>query len=509
MKLLSAEQIRERDAFTIKNEPIKSVDLMERAALRCVEWLSRHFSQEVDFEVFCGIGNNGGDGLAIARMLSEKGHKVSVSILKLKDKGSADFEENLKRLKATKVEIKELKSEKDFKAITEDVIVIDALFGTGLSKPLEGVAAQLVSYINTLHNTKISIDVPSGLPADWLDNYIDYKEVVNADFTLTFQVPKQSFLFAETGKFTGKVEVLNIGLGSEYEQAAPSNNFWVDVDTVKPILKSRNPYSHKGTYGHALVIGGSQGKAGAVLMASKSCIKAGAGLTTAYVPHCAYHALQTAVPEAMVEAIQKEDLLDALPYDTKKYDAISVGVGMGTQITTRDALGDFFASAEGEKLVIDADALNCLSLDFEERKKIRLPVGAILTPHPKEFDRMFGESKNSHERLTKQIEAAKKHKVYIVLKGTYTATATPTGEVFFNSTGNAGMATGGSGDVLTGIITSLRAQGYTQQEACLLGVYVHGLAGDWALETESMESLTATNIIDSLGKAFKQIRSKQ
>lgn len=505
MKIFKAEQIREWDAYTIKNESITSIGLMERAASKCVEWLISHFSQEADYDVYCGQGNNGGDGLAVAKLLNEKGYKVNVTILKLKDKGSVDFEENLARLRGTNVEVKEIKTKKDFPKLTSNSLLIDALFGTGLNKPLDGIAGDLFEHINQQKNTKISIDIPSGLPADLTDKYIDYNNIIGSDFTLSFQIPKQSFLFAETGKYVGELEVLDIGLSKEYEEQVPSNWQWIDKDLIKSIYKKRNPYSHKGTYGHALIIGGAMGKTGAVQMASKSALKAGAGLVTAFVPQSAYIPIQTAVPEVMLEAIQKEDLLDFMPHDTKKYTAIGIGVGMGTQITTRDALSDFMAGAEGEKLVIDADALNCLSMDFADRKKIKLPAGAILTPHPKEFDRMFGESENTHQRFEKQIEAAKKHKVYIVLKGTHTSIALPTGEVYFNSTGNTGMASGGSGDVLTGIITALRAQQYSQQEACILGVYLHGLAGDLTLSIESMESLAATDIINSLGKAFKQI----
>lgn len=506
MKIFTAEQIREWDAYTIKNEPVSSIDLMERAASKCAEWLISHFSQNADYEMYCGQGNNGGDGLAIARLLSEQGNTITVNILKLKDKGSNDFEENLERLKNTEVKINEVKTAKNFSTpLSVNTILVDALFGTGLNKPLEGVAADLVTYINQLKNTKISIDMPSGLLTEYSDKYIDYKHIIVSNFALSFQIHKQSFLFAETGKYVGKLVALDIGLSKEYEENTPSNWQWIDNSLIKGIYKKRNSYSHKGTYGHALIIGGAMGKTGAVQMASKSAVKAGAGLVTAFVPQCAYIPLQTAVPEVMVEAIQKEDLLDFMPHDTKKYTAIGIGVGMGTQITTRDALGDFMAGAEGEKLVIDSDAHNCLSMDFADRKKIKLPVGAILTPHPKEFDRMFGESENAHQRLEKQIEAAKKHKVYIVLKGTHTSIAMPNGEVYFNSTGNAGMATGGSGDVLTGIITALRAQQYSQQDACILGVYLHGLAGDLALNVESMESLAASDIINSLGSAFKQI----
>ncbi len=505
MKLYSAEQIRAWDEYTIKNEPIASVDLMERAATKCFKWLNGHFNQMTDFEVFCGMGNNGGDGLVIARLLANEGKNITVYIVKTSDKGSPDFETNLKRLKETKAILTEVDSDKQLVPIPSYASIIDALFGTGLKRPLDGLAAKTVTHINSHANTKISIDVPSGMPADWIDNLTDYKEVIVSDFTLSFQQPKQSFLFAEMGKNVGELVVLDIGLSQEYLQQTPSNFYWLQSSYVKSILKPRNRFSHKGTYGHALVIGGAMGKAGAVLLASKACVKAGAGLTTAFIPRCAYTPIQTFVPEVMAETIQKEDLLDFMPHDTQKYTAIGIGVGMGTQITTRDAMDDFLAGVEGEKLVVDADALNCLSLNFIERKKVKLPAGAILTPHPKEFDRMFGESNNSHDRLQKQIEVAQKHKVYIVLKGTHTSIALPTGEVYFNSTGNAGMATGGSGDVLTGIITSLRSQGYTQKEACILGVYLHGLAADLALETQSHQSLSATDIINCLGTAFKYL----
>lgn len=507
MKLYTAEQIRTWDEYTITNEPIASIDLMERAASKCVKWLIGHFSQNTHFEVFCGMGNNGGDGLAIARMLSKESKHITVYVVKSADKGSPDFETNLKRLKETTVTVIEISAQKDFPEIPTESIVIDALFGTGLKRPLEGMAAQLVAHINSTTNTKLAIDVPSGLPADWVDNTTDYKEVIHADYTITFQVPKQSFLLPETGKYVGNLIVTDIGLSKEYVDKTQSQYHWVDSALVSRLLKTRNRFSHKGTYGHALLIGGSMGKAGAMLLATKACIKAGAGLTTAFVPRCAYTPMQTAVPEAMTETIQKEDLLDFMPTNTDGYTAIGIGPGMGTQITTRDALDDFFATVDSTKLVLDADALNCLSLNFAERKKVKLPEGAILTPHPKEFDRMFGESKTALERLKKQTEVAQKHKVTIVLKGTHTSIAAPNGEVYFNSTGNPGMATGGSGDVLTGIITALRAQGYESIDACIVGVYLHGLAADLALQTESTESLAAGDIITYLGRAYKHAGS--
>lgn len=507
MKIFTAEQIRAWDEHTITNEPVASIDLMERAASKCVKWLIGHFLQNTHFEVFCGMGNNGGDGLAIARMLSKENKNITVYILKTAEKGSPDFEANLKRLKETQVPIVELTSSENFTPITDESIIIDALFGTGLSRPLEGIALELVKHINNSPNIKVSIDVPSGLPADWSDNNTDYKDVIEANYTLTFQVPKQSFLLLDTGKYVGSLVVTDIGLSKDYVVNTKSQHHWIDTYWAAKILKTRNRFSHKGTYGHALLIGGSMGKAGAMLLATKACIKAGAGLTTAFVPRCAYTPMQTAVPEAMTETIQKEDLLDFMPTNTNAYTAIGIGPGMGTQITTRDALDDFFANVDSKKLVLDADALNCLSLNFAERKKVKLPEGAILTPHPKEFDRMFGESKTAWERLKKQTEVAQKHKVTIVLKGTHTSIAAPNGEVYFNSTGNPGMATGGSGDVLTGIITALRAQSYTATEACILGVYLHGLAADLALQTESTESLAAGDIITHLGRAYKHTGS--
>lgn len=505
MKLYTAEQIRGWDAYTIANEPINSIDLMERASNKCVLWLSSYFLEIADFEVFCGMGNNGGDGLAIARLLAAQGKTVTVYIVKTISAGTNDFETNLKRLKETKVNIVEIESLEQLTPLHENSIVIDAIFGSGINRPLDGLAASVVQHINNTQNTVVSIDVPSGAPADFLSDYSGYKDVICAHFTLSFQIPKLSFLHPEIGQYVGELVVLNIGLSSDYQHQTPSNYYWVNAATAHKLLQPRNRFSHKGTYGHALLIGGSMGKAGAVLLASKACVKAGAGLTTAFVPRCAYTPLQTAVPEAMAETIQKEDLLDFMPHDTQKYNAIGLGVGMGTQITTRDAMDDFMAGVDAEKLIIDADALNCLSLNFAERKKVKLPAGAILTPHPKEFDRMFGESKTSFERLEKLTEAAQKHKVYIVLKGTHTSIALPTGEVYFNSTGNAGMATGGSGDVLTGIITALRAQGYSQKNACILGVYIHGIAADLALESQSHQSLAASDIINGLGQAFKQI----
>lgn len=505
MKLLTSPQIRAWDAYTIEHEPIASIDLMERSATKCIGWLTGHLLYDADFVVFCGMGNNGGDGLAIARLLARSGKNVSVYILKTADKGSPDFETNRERLKGLTLQVKEVNNSKDLPAVDEKVVVIDALFGTGLSRPLDELAAELVEYINGLPNTKIAIDIPSGLPADWMSHNADYKNIITVDFTLSFQVPKQSFLFPETGKYTGELVILDIELAKDYLSTIESEYHWIDFAEARSIKNRRNRFSHKGTYGHALLIGGSLGKAGAVIMASKACMKAGAGLTTAFIPRCAYTPLQTAVPEVMAETIQKDDLLDVLPNDTAKYTAIGVGPGMGTQITTRDAFDDFLSAADPAKLVLDADALNCLSLNFSERKKIKLPEGCILTPHPKEFDRMFGESKDSLERLQKQVEAAKKHKVYIVLKGTHTSIAVPTGEVYFNSTGNPGMAKGGSGDVLTGLITSLRAQGYNQKDACILGVYLHGLAADLALENESVESLAAMDIIQYLGKAYMSL----
>jgi NAD(P)H-hydrate epimerase len=504
MKVLNAEQIRAADKYTIENEPIKSIDLMERAATKCVEWITDFFNKDTHFKIVCGTGNNGGDGLAIARLLHYNGYSVEVYIAPFFSKASDDFNENKKLLK----DIKEIKVA-DIKDATEidvndikdkHVAIIDALLGSGLSKPVEGELAKVIQRINTFKCPVIAVDIPSGLMME--DNSsIDRKNVINATFTLTFQTPKLAFFFADNAKNVGEWFVLDIGLSQKFIAEQKVTNFFATEDKVASMLKTRTRFGHKGTYGHALLVCGSYGKIGAAVLSAKGCLRAGVGLLTVTVPKCGYQIMQIAVPEAMVEVDNNENEFTGIK-DITKYNAIGVGPGIGTDEDTAKGLKMLIQNSKFP-LVLDADALNILA---ENKTWLSfLPPGSILTPHPGEFQRLVGKQDNNYQTYLAQKEFARKYQVYVVLKGAYTATATPNGDVFFNSTGNPGMATGGSGDTLTGIITGLLAQGYAPNQAALLGVYLHGLAGDIAVNELGQEALIAEDISNYLGRAFKHL----
>lgn len=500
MKILTAQQIREADAATIANEPIAPIELMERAARACYNWIREHYSHAHRYLVVCGVGNNGGDGLAIARLLHATVDGVEVVIAGDINKASAEFKANLEQLNKDAYQF----IDKDIEFSGDYDIVIDCLLGTGLNKPVTGFLSDIIDEINKLKAVKIAVDTPSGLFAD--DNENNNGAIVKADYTLTFQLPKLSFFFAENAQYTGLWEVLNIGLDEAFIDNAQSQNHYVLPHEISQLLIPRTPFSHKGTYGHALLIGGSKGKTGAMVLAAKAAGRAGCGLTTAYIPNSGYTILQTAVPAAMCITDAEENYISDIP-KTDAYTAIGIGPGMGTNDELAAALKKLL-NYTAAPLVIDADALNILAenptwLHF-------LPPHTVLTPHPGEFDRLAQMPKgcNGFDRYKKQRELSQKHNCYIVLKGAYTAVSCPDGSVFFNSTGNPGMATGGSGDVLTGIITSLLAQRYKARVATVLGVYLHGLAGDLAAAELSQQSLVADDIIAYLPKAFLQLQQR-
>ena len=505
MKILPVEKIREADAFTIENEPVDSVDLMERAASKVYEWfMKRCKTKEVSVKIFCGIGNNGGDGLALARMLYFSGIIPQVFIVRYSDKMSRDCEINFTRLKEeTEVPMYDIFSEDDFPQIYDNDIIIDAIFGSGLNRPIEGFTAELIKYINKSNAIKIAIDIPSGLMAvssqrsavsSQQSTVNGQQPIAKVDYTLTFQFPKLAFMFPEYDAFIGKWEVLDIKLHKDFIDNVETLNFYTTEDVVKPIIRKRTKFSHKGTYGHALLVAGSSGKTGAALLAAEACMRTGVGLLTAHLPKDALLPMQVYLPEAMT-SIDKSDTHCTEINDILPYTAIGVGPGMGKNEDTVTLLKKIIQEAT-QPLVLDADALNIIAdnptwLSF-------LPDNTILTPHPKEFDRMFGMTNNSYERLELQRKMSVVHNIIIVQKGAHTAITFPNGTCFFNSTGNPGMATAGSGDVLTGIILSLLAQRYTPQEAALLGVYLHGKAGDVAAEKLGMESMIARDIIGNL-----------
>jgi ADP-dependent NAD(P)H-hydrate dehydratase / NAD(P)H-hydrate epimerase len=501
MKIPAVDQIKEADAYTISHEPIASIDLMERAAGKCFQWIVLNYGRSVTYKIFCGTGNNGGDGLAIARMMAEKNIKAETYVVRFSEKCSDDFNINYQKLsKFKKVKLSDITIAKDFPVIEENDIIIDAIFGSGLSKPVtEGIAADVIKQINKSKAKIIAIDIPSGLFVD--DNTANSGEIIHALQTLTFQFPKLSFMFAGNEHFVGKWQVLPIGLHKDFIREVKVNNYFVETDDCQHILKPRNNFAHKGTYGYALLVCGSMGKMGAAVLSARSCIRSGAGLVTAIVPKCGLDVMQTSVPEVMCDVNEYEYFINHIE-NTAKYDAIGVGCGIGTNLQTQNAL-KFLIQDTSNPIVFDADALNILA---ENKTWLSfVPKNSIFTPHPKEFERLAGKSVNENERQQLQIEFSKKYGVYLVLKGAFTCISTPAGDCYFNSTGNPGMATAGSGDVLTGIITGLLAQKYTSFEASVLGVFVHGLAGDIAAKQIGYEALTANDITGFLGKAFKKL----
>jgi len=495
--ILNAQQIRAWDAYTIQHKPIASIDLMEQAAKKCFSWIEQRPWLKRSFKIFCGKGNNGGDGLAIARLLFELDYNVSVYILEFGKPGSEDFQTNLQRLhEVFFTEIHFLQSKENFPLINTDDILIDALFGSGLNKPLEGLAADLVDHINHSKALVVSIDLPSGL---FIDQSSKGTKVIEASYTLTFQCYKLGLLMQENAAFIGDVNVLDIDLDPSFLQDQSFDHILVDENLVKQIFKPRNEFAHKGNFGHALLIAGSYGKIGAAVLAAKACLHSGVGLLTCHLPKCGYPIMQTTLPEAMVLTDENENIVAQLPNEIEKYSVIGIGPGIGTANETQNLIS-FICRRYKKPLVIDADGLNCLSLQKDLLGQ--LPPCSILTPHPKEFDRLFGEHSNDFERLHTAKKKSQQLNLIIVLKSHHTAIATSQGTVFFNSTGNAGMAKGGSGDVLTGIITSLVAQNYPPDHAAILGVYLHGLAGDFAAGALSQQAMVATDIITFLSQAF-------
>ncbi len=504
MQILNAEQIRAWDQFTIQHEPISSIDLMERAASKCLEWLDTNFYFGKEFVVFCGKGNNGGDGLALARLLLEKNFLVAVFIIESESNGTADFQFNLKRLREFETcKISFIRSENDFPNLSHNPVVIDAIFGSGLRRPLDGIIATLVNYINNSSCEIIAIDIPTGLSVDQSSKN---NTAIKAAQTLSFQCYKLAFLMAENSATIGKISILNIGLDTDYLNLITNNNSLIDADLIGSIFKKRNRFSHKGNFGHALLIAGSYGKMGASVLASKACLRSGVGLLSCHIPKSGYEILQTAVPEAMVFTDCNSSCSTKIETDCLNYDSIGIGPGIGIAAETKTALNELLRTYT-KPIVLDADALNILATD--KKLLTSLPPLSILTPHPKEFERLFGETKNDFERIELASQKAMELNCVIILKGHHTLIATADGKKYFNSTGNAGMATAGSGDVLTGILTGLLAQGYSSTEAAILGVYLHGLAGDYAADKFSQEALIASDIIFCMPYAFKQIANYQ
>ncbi|MCL2131211.1 MAG: NAD(P)H-hydrate dehydratase [Lentimicrobiaceae bacterium] len=500
IKIPNIEQIRKCEADTIAHKPISSIELMEIAAEACVNQIKQQFSPTVSIAVFCGMGNNGGDGLAIVRLLHENGFNSTAYLVKHKDTHSSECQHQLNLLKKRKIKVKEIGQENDIPPCDAYDIIVDALLGIGLNKPIDNQLLKAV--INTINQSDafvFAVDTPSGLLSEQPMNQQD--TAIAADFTLTFQFPKLSFFFAENYQYAGEWEIADIGLESQYINEIETNYYCVEHHFIQPLIRPREKFAHKGDFGHGLLIAGSFGMMGAAVLASKAALRTGIGLLTVCIPKIGYHILQTTVNEAVCRCDENENHFTGIDFASlSKYNAIAVGCGLGTHPETAQGLkkliGDF-----GGNLIFDADAINILAanktwLEF-------LPPDCIFTPHIKEFERLTHKVNNSFERLELQRQFSMRYRCIVVLKGAHTSITTPQGEVYFNTSGNPGMAKGGSGDVLTGMILSLAAQGYTAVQAAVVGVYLHGAAADLALEKHSCQSLLPSDIIEHIGGNYK------
>ena len=492
-KIFNAKDVAEIDKYTIEHEPITSLELMERAAEKATARLMDILGYNPVFNIISGSGNNGGDGFVMGRLLAERGFEVTVYAVQVSDRLSPDCRESRRRYQEQGGMCVEVDSPEAL-VWREKGVVVDALFGVGLNRPVTGWMGEVIRKINDSGQPVVAIDMPSGLFGE--DNRENDGAIVRADYTLTFQFPKLSLLFSENECYAGRLEVLDIGLHPRALAEMPSHMYYLTWQAVASRLPRWSRFAHKGTLGHALLVAGSYEMQGAALLAAKGAIRSGAGLLTVHVPRALKSNLHLGVPEALVDADRDENCFTGVA-DLSRYDAMGVGPGLGVTPETIKGLRELLERWKG-RCVLDADALNILAGDPERLKW--LPEGAILTPHPKEFERLAGKSVNDFDRLNKLLIFAANYRVYVVLKGAHTAIATPEGECYFNMTGNPGMAKGGSGDVLTGMITALLANGLPPLDAAIVGVYMHGMAGDMAAERHGMRGMTSGDIAEALGE---------
>ncbi len=503
MKIFTCEQIKEIDSNTIRYEPVSSIDLMERAAGQLFTWYTSMFGRSRKAVIFAGPGNNGGDGLAMARMLALNRYNVEIHFTAFSDKVSADWEKNRFRLESeTDVRLNYIRSEEQFPVLTSDDIIIDAIFGSGLSRSPEDLAASVIRNINKSECLKVAVDMPSGLFGEDNGNNIP-DNIVRADYTLCFEFPRLSFMFAENYPFTGEWILLPIGLHPDAVRKLPSPYSLVEKQDALSKLRRRSRFDHKGKYGHGFLISGSAGKTGACILGAGAALRSGIGLLTCHLPSGGAVPMHSSVPEAMVIPDPSAGFISEA-FSTERFTAVAAGPGLGMEPETQKAFLKLLRECK-KPMVIDADALNILSANREWLSLLQ--AGSILTPHPGEFERLAGKTSGGFRRLARQIEFSRELNCTIILKGAYTSISTADGRVFFNSTGNPGMATAGSGDVLTGILLSLLAQGLKAEDAAVLGVFLHGLAGDIAAGESCYESIIASDIINCLGKAFNSIRA--
>ncbi|ACY40045.1 carbohydrate kinase [Blattabacterium sp. (Blattella germanica) str. Bge] len=507
MKILSLNQIRKVDQYCIDYESISSIELMERAAKSCFNWIvkNKHFQvRKIPFIVLSGNGKNGGDGLVLAKMLYLYGAKVSIYIVNISNHFSNEFLINKEKVLRYNIPLQIICEKEKFPLLDQKSYLIDAIFGIGLNRSVNPYWKSFFHYINEKKfQSVLSIDIPSGLFME--KSHDNFTGIIKATHTLTFQVPKLPFLFPIYANYVGKWWILNIGWKNDFLKKIHTKNFYIDDKCIYSIYKKkRRKFSHKGNYGHGMIIGGNNGMIGSVILAAKASFRTGIGKLSVHVPYCGYEIIQTSFPEVIVKTDVKKNWISDIIIPTD-INAIGIGIGMGTHPQTENAFASFLRKIKDKKIsmVVDADGLNILSNQLELLNI--LPNDTIITPHPKEFYRLFGAWKNDYQKLDLVKEISVKYKIFIILKGAHSIISTPCGNLYFNSTGNPGMATAGTGDVLTGMITSLLSQGYSPKKSCIMGVYLHGLSGDIAANKFSEESIISSDIIDHIGEAYQKI----
>ena len=503
MKIFTTDQIKKIERATFENEGVTSLQIIDRVAEEVAAEVVSLLSSQSRIAVFAGPGNNGADALAAARMLYEQGYRPEIFLFNIGgDKLSAECRACRDRLLevAPEVEFTEVVKQFNRPQLTPNHIVIDGLFGTGLREGLNGGFRELVKYIDDSRAFVISIDIPSGLFGDWNPNAV-HRNMMHADLTLAVQFPHLSFFMAENAEVVGQWKTIDVGLSPAEIRKTTAPFYLVERSDVRKLLRRRPEFCSKADFGSAMLVAGSYGMMGAAVLAARGALRSGAGKVSVYSPRCGYEIMQTSAPEAMFVASNSDIHISSIRLP-QSYSTIGIGPGIGTADATVDALEQFLQDRK-EPVVLDADALNCIA----KRQSLlhRIPVLSVLTPHAGEFDRIFGQQPNAEARLVKAIEVARYHNILIVLKGRYTTIIRPDGRLYFNSTGNPAMATPGSGDVLTGVITSLMAQGYRPEVAALCGVYIHGLAGDMAADAEGQYGVTAGDIAANIGRAIKSV----
>lgn len=494
-KVLSAAQIRAADQYTIANEPISSIDLMERASEAFVTEFKKLVPDKVSVLVLCGPGNNGGDGFAIARLLKHDGYPVRAVLIEISEGLSTDCEINMKRASQL-MTIEKVKEAAGLELDAE--LIVDAIFGSGLNRPVEGIASEIIDKVNDSTLPVVAVDIPSGLFADEVNLQ---GMVMRADYTITFQLPKLSFLFPESGRFAGEWIAVDIGLSREFIEKQDSDFRLIDKEIVAGYLPHRPKFAHKADFGRVQLVAGSKGKMGAAVLCGEACLRSGAGLLTIHVPGVGLEVAQNVLREAMTTVDDCSDYVSKVPKMDKEH-TVCVGPGLGTKKETVDALKKLLQRTN-KPMVIDADGLNAIAKIPGLLKHV--PKGSVLTPHVGEFERMFGKCEDGLARINKMREVAVTFGLVLVLKGAHTAIVDSSGKVCFNTTGNAGMATAGSGDVLAGVITGLLAQGLDGKEAAIAGVFLHGMAGDFSAKKVGKMSLMASDLLNELYQAFNNV----